>query len=1236
MEEQDYFDAQQGDGAQGWDAGQAGDEGEEWQSFPAGEEEGEGEEVGGGAGEEGADDEGVESGEEEDAWQEGENGLVDNDGTGGTGRKRKLVKKEKSAQDLEAERQRQEDILMGKGNVTIGESADKKKKRKVDKAKSSLGKDILKELKKAEVEKVHEFQEIPDITSLEREQGILLNPDGSTRLDPLFSRVLKPHQAVGVRFLWKHVGIDGQGCVLADYMGLGKTLQNISLMHTFLTQFQHDDSARKPTILVIAPTSVILNWRREMHKWMLGKTTTSGADYLDLFKISILDSKSASSYSDRRRVLEEWQHNGGCLITGYELFRMVVQVSETSCADHIRAGEILTTTPGPSLLIVDEGHRLREAKSQIVKAINKVDTRRRVVLTGYPLQNHLEEYWCMVDFARPGFIGTKEQFKHRFVIPIENGQASDSTEEDAHIARKRTAVLNELLRPIILRRDSEHLARELPPKYEWVLRCRLTSVQSQLYRAFVREKVRNAEDSNSSTNGGIIAAYHHSLSIVNHPALLQAKLKSLSQKSQTKNLHMQSTVGTPSQNFDAAEMIQFKIPKAQKQLGIMAKQGFVARNRLHPEKKQNVIYIEHVVPDGFCAYKLLRLDEVIRVEGTFLNGNLNTFLTVLEQEQRHPTKEEITLTVYRHHPTSFVYSQLYFAEEGCPPPPDEVPLPPYQEPNGADGSSSSDDGVEFVETVAQDTVSHTLNWAEPIMKDYPNTPPVLSQSGKMLVLFAILRHCRESGEKVIVFSQSVKTLNVIQKIIDMHNRAVDAEFNNNNDDESTDDIEAVDKAGSDKVPYLTGVRCGYLRLDGSTPQGERTGLVDTFNKADIAKYCIFLASTRAAGEGLNLQSASRVVMFDACWNPCLDHEAMCRAYRFGQTRSVHVYRLVAAGTMERTIFDQQTKKEGLTSRVVDARATKRTVTAQDLRSFFNLKLFNQLQKESVSPLVLMDEESDVKDKTSGGDANSVLSQEEIQQQKALKKDRVLRAVLREEGQLITKFRLEDLLMNQDDSERASKEDIAAALKEYKEQRALEEQYIAKGYDPSSAASIAASGVLAKYDANAVHNEKLERQRAVDKASRDAILKKVLSNPGVRLVQKKVFEDVKILLLRRRMPNSVAILNILNQYNAKVYLEAFAGIEYVISTWNQTQLESWKARQQSTLDDISTSKGIEPTPLQFKFRTVEWVLNCIKAGLLVEGGEPPKATIVEPTIIADGPPVSSSSSSHAPVDVVCLE
>ncbi|PWN22284.1 hypothetical protein BCV69DRAFT_281288 [Microstroma glucosiphilum] len=141
--------------------------------------------------------------------------------------------------------------------------------------------------------------------------------------------------------------------------------------------------------------------------------------------------------------------------------------------------------------------------------------------------------------------------------------------------------------------------------------------------------------------------------------------------------------------------------------------------------------------------------------------------------------------------------------------------------------------------------------------------------GKWLVLRDLLGTWQKQGDKVLLFSRSIRLLNWLQWFVE-HSAWT------------------------------------FLRLDGTTPQAQRQQKVDDFN-SDPSMF-LFLISTRAGGTGLNLTGANKVVIFDPSWNPAEDMQAMDRAYRFGQQRDVYVYRLIGAGTLEEIIYGRQIYK----------------------------------------------------------------------------------------------------------------------------------------------------------------------------------------------------------------------------------------------------------------------------------------------------------------------------------------
>lgn len=166
--------------------------------------------------------------------------------------------------------------------------------------------------------------------------------------------------------------------------------------------------------------------------------------------------------------------------------------------------------------------------------------------------------------------------------------------------------------------------------------------------------------------------------------------------------------------------------------------------------------------------------------------------------------------------------------------------------------------------------------------------------GKWLVLRRLMQEWKRQNDKVLLFSLNLRLLDWLAYFVE-----------------------------------LEGYR--HLRLDGSTPQKKRQALVDDFNR-DPAVF-VFLISTTAGGTGLNLTGANKVVVFDPHWNPAHDLQAMDRAYRFGQTRDVDVYRLIGRGSLEETIYDRQVYKQQMGRIGYDASEERRYFEAGDAQGF---------------------------------------------------------------------------------------------------------------------------------------------------------------------------------------------------------------------------------------------------------------------------------------------------------------
>lgn len=181
----------------------------------------------------------------------------------------------------------------------------------------------------------------------------------------------------------------------------------------------------------------------------------------------------------------------------------------------------------------------------------------------------------------------------------------------------------------------------------------------------------------------------------------------------------------------------------------------------------------------------------------------------------------------------------------------------------------------------------------------------------MEMLLPLLKLWRRRGQKVLLFSRSTRLLDILEACL-----------------------------------WQQGMSPQVMRLDGATPSSHRQKLVDEFNTSSTR--AIFLISTRAGGVGLNLTSASVVVIFDPDWNPFSDLQAQDRSFRIGQTRVVEVYRLLSAGTIEEQVYVRQVWKQQLATTALDGTRSVRRLDD----STFGLTTLFELHDTSLLPTLM--------------------------------------------------------------------------------------------------------------------------------------------------------------------------------------------------------------------------------------------------------------------------------------------
>ncbi|KAJ9580257.1 hypothetical protein L9F63_004070 [Diploptera punctata] len=311
-------------------------------------------------------------------------------------------------------------------------------------------------------------------------------------VDACLARVLRSHQREGVVFMYECImgmkRMDYHGAILADEMGLGKTLQCITLIWMLLKQGPYGGKPVLQHILVVTPSSLVANWQNEIHRWL-------GRERIRTF---VVDQKNKpKDYKSLSRT--------PVMLISYEMFvRYYEDISQTKF----------------DLLICDEGHRLKN--TSIRTSINVQGCCRRILLTGTPIQNDLQEFYALVNFVNPGILGSVTEFKKYYEEPILASRQPSADDDTCELGEQRARELNHCSSWFILRRTQEVIDKYLPTKQEIVVFCISTPLQQRMYEAAV--DYWESRGSEFGPEGVAHLAVITALKkICNHPSLLKSR-----------------------------------------------------------------------------------------------------------------------------------------------------------------------------------------------------------------------------------------------------------------------------------------------------------------------------------------------------------------------------------------------------------------------------------------------------------------------------------------------------------------------------------------------------------------------------------------------------------------------------------------------------------------------------------------------------------------------------------------
>jgi len=654
-----------------------------------------------------------------------------------------------------------------------------KVRRRIVKDKQAMNKRLNAQARmQSQVDRSSQLKTVLGHDMVDGDRGIIVNPEQPEEnayiyIDPHseIARAIKPHQVDGVQFMWREIVSaakdEGEmnGCVLAHTMGLGKTMQAITLLVTVSQAARSTNptiSSQIPAAmkhmraLIISPASLINNWEAELFMW------APKPRYDNIGDIRRIDAEL--SPAARPQVISEWHEHGGVLIISYNLLQQLVANTRNTYTPEQHKVLERQLLDGPNLIVADEAHTFKSLDSRLSKAVNRFKSKSRIALTGSPLANHLLEYFALIDWVSPGYLGNVREFRYEYKDPIEEGLYKDSNAYKRRKALKRLEVLKRELDPKINRKDITVLRGSLRPKLEFVVTVSLTAIQEKAYRAYVRSLLKSggADASNASLWSWLAVLQL----LCNHPKAFISKLQASD--------------------------------KSDKATPTVKKQGRTSK-----------VTVEAQIPASTVPS------------------------TAINDAEDEPGEEAKTLS--------------------------QVDI---------DQQSVTKLGITEEMVAEQKQILGSVDYS-------------CQHSHKMQVFMTILKHAKRVGDRVLVFTHSIPTLNVLEETL--------------------------------KTTHYN-----YARLDGTTKMSNRQNMANAFNTGEIE---VFLISTRAGGQGFNLPGANRVIIFDFQFNPAWEEQAIGRAYRIGQEKAVFVYRLIVGGTFEPVIYNKAVFKTQLAYNVVEKKNT---------------------------------------------------------------------------------------------------------------------------------------------------------------------------------------------------------------------------------------------------------------------------------------------------------------------------
>ncbi|PWY96940.1 hypothetical protein BCV70DRAFT_208990 [Testicularia cyperi] len=742
---------------------------------------------------------------------------------------------------------------------------------------------------------------------------------------------LKEYQLKGLNWLANlyEQGING---ILADEMGLGKTVQSISLM-AYLAEV-HDIWG---PFLVIAPASTLHNWQQEISKFV---PTLKALPYWG----NVKDRAVLRKFWNRKQISYNRDAPFHVLVTSYQLV-----VSDEKYFQRVKW----------QYMILDEAQAIKSSSSIRWKTLLGFNCRNRLLLTGTPVQNSMQELWALLHFIMPSLFDSHDEFSEWFSKDIESHAEQKGTLNEHQLRR-----LHMILKPFMLRRIKKNVQNELGDKIEIDVMCDLSARQKMLYRGLrsnisVAELMDRATSNDEAGLKSLMNLVMQFRKVCNHPELFErADVRAPFAFAGFAQSGSLAREGDLLQLPDSTHsLIQMEVPKLLvRDGGLLDVPGDGTRKGFDTAYLDNLFnvwrsaHIHDSLQQSRSAFAALPLVGVSPsdAEKAFHGDTLQQILREAAEERRWKSVETYAAD------SDFAASALRPVAKLLKPLPSNSGRSPSLLMPLEDVAADYRRHSYLVKDSARAVVTPAV---APPIRLYSNDRAFMQTQENMLrddrvsaALFGLSPEARESVDRVdalqralpevppqgLAANSSLDQLPYNGMQVPQMNKLIVDSSKMAKLDELLRDL----KANGHRVllyfqmtrmidlmeEYLIYRQYKYLRLDGASKISDRRDMVtDWQTKPELF---IFLLSTRAGGLGINLTAADTVIFYDHDWNPSNDSQAMDRAHRLGQTRQVTVYRLITKGTIDERIVRLARNKKEVQDIVVGNKAYTETGMAK--------------------------------------------------------------------------------------------------------------------------------------------------------------------------------------------------------------------------------------------------------------------------------------------------------------------